>query len=76
MQEELQKYIEMSQAYLAKKERKNYYVTKGICEPYADYCDYLAPLTDDEVKKIRTLKEQYGADFIHHLNDVTELEDA
>ena len=68
--------LQLANQFLATKERKNYYVTKGICEPYADYCDYLAPLTDDEVKKIRTLKEQYGADFIHHLNDVTELEDA
>ena len=75
MKEEFQKYTEIAQAYLAKKERKNYYVTKGICEPYPDYCDYLAELTDDEVKQIRALKEQYGNDFISHLNEVIDDED-
>lgn len=75
MNEEFQKYLEMAQAYLAKKERKNYYVTKGICEPYPDYCDYLAALTDEEVRQIRALKEQYGEDFISHLNEVFDDED-
>lgn len=75
MNEEFQKYTEMAQAYLAKKERKNYYVTKGMCEPYPDYNDYLAELTDDEVNQIRALKEQYGNDFTSHLNEVIGDED-
>lgn len=35
MNEEFEKYQEMAKAYLTKKERKNYYESKGICEPYA-----------------------------------------
>lgn len=75
MNEEFENYQELAKAYLAKKERKNYYVTKGICEPYPDYCDYLAELTDDEAKQIRALKEQYGKEFINHLNEVIDDED-
>lgn len=76
MNEEFQKYIEMSQAFLAKKERKNYYVAKSISDPYPDYCHNLAELTDEEVRQIRALKEQYGNDFINHLSEVIEDEDA
>ena len=75
MNEEFEKYQEMAKAYLAKKERKNYYESKGICEPYADYVCMLVELSDEEVSMIRPLKEQYGEDFVHHLKEVYEDDD-
>ena len=75
MNEEFEKYQEMAKAYLTKKERKNYYESKGICEPYADYACMLVELSDEEVSMIRPLKEQYGEDFVHHLKEVYEDDD-
>ena len=37
MNEEFEQYLEMSKAYLAKKERKNYYATEGINKEFPDY---------------------------------------
>lgn len=76
MNEEFEKYQELAKAYLAKKERKNYYESKGICEPYADYACMLVELSDDEIGMIRPLKEKYGKDFINHLKEVYEDDDA
>ena len=75
MNEEFEKYQELAKAYLAKKERKNYYESKGICEPYADYACMLVELSGEEVSMIRPLKEQYGEDFVHHLKEVYEDDD-
>ena len=60
----------MAKTWLTKKERKNYYETKAICEPCADYCYTLSELTDEEVSQISALKKQYGEDFINHLESV------
>ena len=70
MNEEFLNYQEMAKAYLAKKERTNYYESKGICEPYPDYALALAELSDEEVRKIKELKDHYGEDFVNHLNEV------
>lgn len=65
-----EKCLTLATAFLANKKRKNYYETKAICEPYPDYVTTLAELTDEEVLKIRDLKESYGKDFVNHLNEV------
>lgn len=76
MNEEFEKYLEMAKAYLAKKERKNYYETESFGEPYPDSVYVYTALTDDEVKQIRTIKERYGKEeFVKHLNEVFDDED-
>ena len=77
MNEEFIKYQDMAQQFLANKERANYYETKSICEPYADYATILAELTDEQVCKMRQLKEQHGDLFVDHLAefDTEEEED-
>lgn len=69
MNEEFKKYQDLARQFLASKERVNYYETKGICEPYADYAVVLAELTDEQAGKMRQLKEQYGDSFVDHLAD-------
>ena len=75
MNEEFEKYQELANAYLAKKERANYYETKGFDDDHCDDAYILTELTDDEVKQIRVLKEQHGDDFVNHLNEVIDDED-
>ena len=75
MNEEFEKYQEMAKTYLAKKERVNYYETLGYDEPYPDYVGIYTAISDDEVAKIRELKERYGEEFTDHLNEVIDDED-
>lgn len=70
MNEELAKYQEMAKAYLAKKERVNYYQTKSVYYESPDYSYLLAELSNDEVRQLKALKERYGEDFISHLSEV------
>ena len=65
----------MAKTYLAKKERVNYYETLGYDEPYPDYVGIYTAISDDEVAKIRELKERYGEEFTDHLNEVIDDED-
>jgi hypothetical protein len=62
--------LTLATAFLANKVRTNYYETKAIYEPYPDFVTTLAELSDEEVRKIRDLKHQYGKDFVNHLNEV------
>lgn len=62
--------LTMATAFLANKKRTNYYETKAICEPYPDHVTTLAKLSDEEVLKIRDLKNRYGEDFVNHLDKV------
>lgn len=75
MNEEFEKYQEMAKTYLAKKERVNYYETLGYDEPYPDYVGIYTAISDDEVAKIRELRERYGEEFTDHLNEVIDDED-
>ena len=75
MNEELQKYQELIQPFLAKKDRVNYYETSS----YSDFTDenvgMLVELSDEEVSKIRDLKARYDKDFVNHLGEVFDDED-
>ena len=70
MNEEFLNYQEMAKAFLAKKERTNYYESKSISEPYPEYALMLISLSDEEVSKIKGLKKYYGEDFVNHLDEV------
>lgn len=70
MNEEFLNYREMAKAFLAKKERTNYYESKSISEPYPEYALMLISLSDEEVSKIKGLKKYYGEDFVNHLDEV------
>ena len=61
--------LQLATEFLATKERENYYETKAIYEPIPDYSYMLTPLTDDEVRQIKALKERYGEEFIDHLDE-------
>ena len=67
--------MQLANDFLATKERKNYYESKGICEPYPEYAGMLVELSDDKVSQIRTLKERYGQNFVNHLQEVIDDED-
>ena len=67
--------MQLANDFLATKERKNYYESKGICEPYPEYAGMLVELSDDMVSQIRTLKERYGQNFVNHLQEVIDDED-
>ena len=73
--EEFKKYLDLAKAYLAKKERENYYETMGIAPPYPEYAYQLIALTDEEVNQIKPLKEKYGEKFVEHLNEVIDEPD-
>ena len=75
MIETFEQALQLANEFLATKERKNYYETKGISEPYPDYAIELVELSDDMVSQIRTLKERYGQDFVNHLQEVIDDED-
>lgn len=64
--------LQLAKKFLSKKDRVNYYESRGIAEPYADYACMLTPLTDEEVCKIKEVKERYGEDFVEHLNEVID----
>jgi len=64
MDEIFDKYQELAQAFLAKKERVNYYEAQvyyesedEFYEPDDDTFSILVDLSDDEVAKLRDLKE-------------------
>ena len=67
--------LQLANEFLATKERKNYYESKGISEPYPEYAGMLVELSDDLVSQIRTLKERYGQDFVNHLQEIIDDED-
>lgn len=64
--------LHLAKKFLSKKDRVNYYESRGIAEPYADYACMLTPLTDEEVRQIKEVKERYGEDFVEHLNEVID----
>lgn len=64
--------LQLAKKFLSKKDRVNYYESRGIAEPYADYACMLTPLTDEEVRQIKEVKERYGEDFVEHLNEVID----
>ena len=67
MIETFEQALQLANEFLATKERKNYYESKGISEPYPEYAGMLVELSDDLVSQIRTLKERYGQEFVNHL---------
>lgn len=69
MIEDFETALQLATEFLATKERENYYETKAIYEPIPDYSYMLTPLTDDEVRQIKALKERYGEEFIDHLDE-------
>lgn len=75
MIETFEQALQLANEFLATKERKNYYESKGISEPYPEYAGMLVELSDDMVSQIRTLKERYGQDFVNHLQEVIDDED-
>lgn len=75
MIENFEQALQLANEFLATKERKNYYETKGYCETYDDNAGMLVELSDDMVSQIRILKERYGQDFVNHLNEIIDDED-
>lgn len=73
--EEFKKYLDLAKAYLAKKERENYYETMGIAPPNPYYAYQLIALSDEEVNQIKPLKVKYGDNFVEHLNEVFDEPD-
>ena len=69
MIEDFETALQLAAEFLATKERENYYETKAIYEPIPDYSYMLTPLSDDEVRQIKALKERYGEEFIDHLDE-------
>ena len=67
--------LQLANEFLATKERKNYYESKGFGDPCPEYVGMLIELSDDMVSQIRELKERYGQDFVNHLNEVIDDED-
>ncbi len=67
--------LQLATEFLATKERKNYYESKGIEEPYPEYAYTLAPLSEEQVSQLRALKEKYGSDFTDHLSEAIDDED-
>jgi hypothetical protein len=68
--EEFKKYLEMAEAYLAKKERANYYDFECIDEEFVGHVFYTNQLTDEEVLLIRQLKKKYPEDYGLHLDEI------
>ena len=64
--------LQLAKEFLSKKDRVNYYESRGIAEPYPDYACMLTPLTDEEVRQIKEVKERYGEDFVEHLNEIID----
>ena len=64
--------LQLAKEFLSKKDRVNYYESRGIAEPFADYACMLTPLTVEEVRQIKEVKERYGEDFVEHLNKVID----
>ena len=82
MDEIFDKYQELARAFLAKKERVNYYEAQVYDESdddlygfHDDTFNILVDLSDDEVAKLRDLKGRYGEDFVSYLNEVFEDKD-
>ena len=72
MIEDFKTALQLAKEFLPTKERVNYYETKAIYEPNPDYCYTLTPLTDDEVRQLKALKERYGEGFVDHLDEVID----
>ena len=64
----------MAKAYLATKQRTKHYtyiyaVQSEIDDSYQTYCKKFV-LSDEEVEKIRALKQQHGDDFVDYIDEV------
>ena len=64
--------LKLATEFLAKKERKNYYEFKVGQEPFADYVFPLNELSDEDVKRLRELKEKYQEAFVKHLSEALD----
>lgn len=64
--------LKLATEFLAKKERKNYYEFKVVQEPFADYVFPLNELSDEDVKRLRELKEKYQEAFVKHLSEALD----
>ena len=64
--------LKLATEFLAKKERKNYYEFKVVQEPFADYVFPLNELSDEDVKRLRELKEKYQGAFVEHLSEALD----
>ena len=72
MIEDFETALQLANEFLPTKERENYFKTEAIYEGNPDYSYMLTPLTDDEVRQIKALKERYGDDFVNHLDEVID----
>lgn len=60
MDREFEDYLEMAKTYLAKKERKNYYESKGFNEPFLDLFSTYVELSHALLSRRETLQEDYA----------------
>ena len=64
--------LKLAKEFLAKKERKNYYEFKVIQEPFAEYVATQNELSDEDVQRLRELKEKYHEAFVEHLSEALD----
>ena len=64
--------LKLAKEFLAKKERKNYYEFKVIQEPFAEYVTTQNELSDEDVQRLRELKEKYHEAFVAHLSEALD----
>ena len=64
--------LKLAKVFLAKKERKNYYEFKVIQEPFAEYVTTQNELSDEQVERLRELKEKYHESFVEHLSEALD----
>ena len=72
MIEKFEDCLKLANEFLPKKERKNYYEFKVVQEPFAEYVCCLNELSNEDVKRLRELKEKYHEAFVEHLNEALD----
>lgn len=62
--------LKLANEFLVTKERKNFYEFECIDEMFDKSVCYANELSDDEVSKIKQLKEKYPDNYVLHLNEI------
>ena len=62
--------LKLANEFLVTKERKNFYEFECIDEMFDKSVCYANELSDDEVSKIKQLKEKYPENYVLHLNEI------
>ena len=68
--ESFEECLRLVQEFLATKKRENSYRIRSIQEGTGHEHTWIEPLTDEQVARIRELKEFYGEYFVRHLDEV------